>query len=170
MAKLSLITLIASLTLAFLAANVYAGEQMASGMGRAFGANEIIGVHVKNPRGEVLGRITDFVVDSQGMVALVILSHGGFLRMGEKETAIPFRAFSYDQTDKRLILDITTEKLAAAPTFKMSDLSDPKRAEDFYRYFGQQPYWSEGEEFFMGADQPLEESAPGETSMPYTTP
>jgi hypothetical protein len=95
-------------------------------------------------------------VDSQGRVDLVVLSHGGFLRIGEKATAVPFSALRYDQTDKRLILDITKEQLASAPTFKMADLSDQKRAEDIYRYFGQQPYWSEGEELFKRINEPLE--------------
>ncbi len=63
---------------------------MASGMGRAFGANEIIGVHVKNPRGDVLGRIIDLVVDSEGTIALAVLSHGGFLRIHEKRNGYSF--------------------------------------------------------------------------------
>ena len=87
---------------------------------------------------------------------MIVLSHGGFLRIGEKETAVPFSALRYDQTDKRLLLDISKEKLADAPTFNLTDLSDQKRAEDIYRYFGLQPYWSEGEEIFKGIDEPLE--------------
>lgn len=104
----------------------------------------------------MLGRISDLIVDSQGRVDLIVLSHGGFLRIGEKETAVPFSALRYDQTDKRLILDISKEQLASAPAFKMTDLSAQKRAEDIYRYFGQQPYWSEGEELFKGIDETLE--------------
>ena len=48
---------------------------------------------------------------------MIVLSHGGFLRIGEKETAVLFSALRYDQTDKRLLLDIGKEKLAGAPTF-----------------------------------------------------
>ncbi len=41
--------------------------------------NEIIGAHIQNHQGERLGKVTDLIVDSEGRVALVILSHGGFL-------------------------------------------------------------------------------------------
>jgi sporulation protein YlmC with PRC-barrel domain len=159
MAKHILITLVVTLTLGFVAFGVEAAEKTTGGMGIAFGANEIVGVHVKNPQGEVLGRVSDFVVDAEGKASLIILSHGGFLRIGEKETAIPFDALSYDQTATTLILDTTREKLTAAPAFKMSDLSDPRRAEEIYRHFGLQPYWTEGGELFKGLGQPLEEQA-----------
>lgn len=171
MLKFSLMGLMAALSLALLVANVNAAEQMASGgLGRAFGADEIIGVNVKNQQGQVLGRITDLVVDSEGRIALVILSHGGFLRISEKETAIPFSALRYDQSAKHLVLDISREKLAAAPAFKISDLSDQKRAEEVYRYFGQQPYWSEGGELFKGANEPLEEMPAEQQPFPYVSP
>ena len=35
-------------------------------MGRAFATNDIIDVHVKNLQGDVLGRIVDLIVDSEG--------------------------------------------------------------------------------------------------------
>ncbi len=170
MLKFSLTMLMAALSLALIAASANAAEQMAGGLGRAFGANEIIGVHVQNHGGERLGKITDLVVDTEGRIALVILSHGGFLGIHEKETAIPFRSLQYDQAAKQVILDITKEELAAAPTFKMSDLSDQKRAENVYRYFGQQPYWSEGEALFKGANEPLEEVQTVKPPLPYASP
>jgi sporulation protein YlmC with PRC-barrel domain len=142
---------------------------MAGGLGRGFTADEIIGVHVKNHQGEILGRISNLVLDEQGKVALVILSHGGFLRINEKETAIPFSALTYEPADNRLVLDISKEKLAAAPTFKKSEL-DQKRAEYLYRYFGQQPYWSEGGEIFKGVDEPLQEEPMMEPLSPPIGP
>jgi len=172
MMKFRLATLIGALCLALIVTNADSAAQMLSRMGRAFATNDILGVHVENPQGEVLGRISDLIVDSQGRVDLVVLSHGGFLRIGEKDTAVPFNALRYDQTGKRLTLDISKEQLAAAPTFKMTDLSDQKRAEEIYRYFGQQPYWSEGEELFKGIDEPLE-AMPTERqlySYPYDGP
>ncbi len=157
MMKFILAMLIGALGLALVATNADPAEQMPSGMGRAFAVDKIIGVHVKNPQGDVLGRITDLVVDSEGGVALVVLSHGGFLRINEKATAIPFSALQYDPNAKDLILDISKEKLAAAPAFKMSDLSSQRGAEDIYRYFGQAPSWSEEGELFKGVNKPLEE-------------
>ena len=156
MVKIRLTALLAALSLALFVPGANAGEGVAGGLGRAFTAGEIIGVHVKNPQGEMLGRITDLVMDEQGRVALVILSHGGFLHINEKETAIPLNALRYDQPDNRIILAISREKLAAAPAFKR-DALDRERAENLYRYFGQRPYWSEGGEVFKGVDEPLQE-------------
>jgi sporulation protein YlmC with PRC-barrel domain len=170
MGKIGLFGFIVALCLALFVTGANAEEQMVSAMGRAFGANEIMGVHVKNPQGDVLGRISDLVVDSEGRIALAVLSHGGFLRIYEKETAIPFRALKYDPIAKHLILDISKEKLAVAPAFKMSDLSAQGGAEDFYRYFGQQPYWSEEGELFKGIDEPLEGVPAGSAPFPYVSP
>ncbi len=170
MLKFSLTVLMGALSLAFIVASANAAEQMASGMGRAFGANEIIGVYVQNHQGQRLGEITDLIVDSEGRIAFVILSHGGFLGIHEKETAIPFNLLRYDQAAQQVVLDISKEQLAAAPTFKMSDLSGQKRAENVYRYFGQQPYWSEGEALFKGANEPLEEVQTVQPPLPYAAP
>jgi hypothetical protein len=52
-------------------------------------------------------------------------------------------------------LHISKEKLTTAPAFQKSDLSTQREAEDIYRYFGQQPYWSEGG-LFKGVNEPFE--------------
>ena len=178
MEKNSLIGFMLALTLVLTAADAKAADQMVNSLGRAFSANHMIGVDVKSPKGEVLGRITDLVVDSEGRISLVILAHGGFLGFNQKATAIPFSALKYGQTEgltrfdqtEGLILDTSKEKLASAPVFRMSDLLDRKEAEDFYRYFGQQPYWSEGGEPFKGFDEPLEEMPPERSPFPLYGP
>ena len=169
MVKFQLLLLVAALSLTLFAAGANAGEQMAGGPGRAFTVDEMMGVHVKNPQGETLGRISDLVVDDQGRIALVILSHGGFLRINETDTAIPFTALKYDQAGNHLLLDISKEKLAAAPVFNRKDF-DQKRAESLYRYFGQQPYWSDGGDPFKGVDEPLEEEPMMEPMSPPIGP
>ena len=170
MKKSSMMAFVLVFTLAVGLASANATEQMGNNLGRAFGANEIIGVHVRNPQGKVLGRITDLVVDTEGRLALAVVSYGGFLRFNEKQTAVPFSALRYDETAQGLILDTTKEKLAAAPTFKMSDLSVQKVAEDAYRHFGQQPYWSEGEENFKDLDEPLAGMPVAEPGFPFLGP
>ncbi len=170
MRKSRLAACIVALGLVLFVGSAIAEEQEGSGTGRAFTANEIIGVHIQNAQGDVLGRITDLVVDSEGRVALVVLSHGGFLRIHEKETAIPFSALKYDPIAKHLILDISKERLAAAPAFKMSDLAVQREAENIYRYFGQQPYWSEGGELFRGINEPLEGATPPSATFPDVSP
>jgi len=116
------------------------------GWDRPYEISEIMGTHVKNTQGEYLGRIDDLVFDQEGRVSFAILAHGGFMRMGEKLVAIPFTALSFHKEPKHFVLDVTRERLESAPAFSRSTLGDQKWAEDVYRYFGQQPYWTLGGE------------------------
>jgi len=141
---IAVIALALVFSLGFVSANVYAGGGMSKGWHRAYEVGEIVGSHVKTPEGEELGRIHDFVIDSNGRVAFTILAYGGFMGMGEKLVAIPFSALTYDHIQKHLVVDISREKLESAPSFDRSELLNPKWAEDNYKYFGIQPYWTEG--------------------------
>jgi sporulation protein YlmC with PRC-barrel domain len=144
MNKTSLCALIVALSLGLAAANVLAAEPMAPSWGKAYIFDQINRMVVKNPQGEVLGRIQDVVIDSQGHVPFAVINHGGYLGMGGKLVAVPFGALSFDAMGKHLVLNATKEKLDSAPVFKTSNLADQKWAEDTYRFFGQQPYWTEG--------------------------
>lgn len=172
MAKINMIVLATIFSFGLLVANAYAAEQMDMGLGRPYGVSEMVGINVKNPQGDDLGRITDFVIDSQGQVAFAILSHGGFLRIGEKSVAIPFSALTYDRMGRHFVLDISKEKLASAPGFTLRDLYNEKWAGDDYRYFGLQPYWTEGGLVQPGIEAPKEPMKTGEAFPPsgYTTP
>ena len=144
MKKASLFALIVALSLGLAAVNVLAAEPMAQSWGKAYSFDQIRGTLVKNPQGETLGRIQDIVIDSQGHVPFAVLYHGGYLGMGGKLVAVPFSALGFDTMGKYLVLNASKEKLDAAPAFKTSDLADQKWAEGAYRFFGQQPYWTEG--------------------------
>ena len=103
-----------------------------------------IGKDVKNAAGEDLGDVKDFVRDDNGRISLVVLSHGGFMGIGEKKVAVPFSAFSYDQNADHLVLDATKDQLANAPKFADDKkIADRAYAEEVYRHFGQRPYWTE---------------------------
>ena len=57
--------------------------------------DSIKGDKVVNPAGEDLGKIEELMIDLEnGRVAYAVLSFGGFLGMGDKLFAIPWRAFS----------------------------------------------------------------------------
>ena len=103
-----------------------------------------VGKEVKNTEGEHLGTVKDFVSDSQGRVSLAIVSHGGFLGFGEKKVAIPYSALTYDKEKEYFTCAINKDRFANAPEFKNEAmLHDKAFAEGVYRYFGQQPYWTE---------------------------
>ncbi len=92
-------------------------------------------IEVKNHQGEKLGEIVDFIIDFQGRIPFVILSHRG------KMINVPYSALSVEETG--LILDASVEKLSSAPTpGSQEDSIDKTKAEEIYRYFGQSPYWT----------------------------
>ena len=95
-------------------------------------------IEVKNLQGERIGEIEDFIIDSQGRIPFVTLSHGG------KTIIIPYSVFSIEQTGNFFVLDASEEKLASAPVVdEKEDSIDQAKAKEIYRYFGQTPYWTE---------------------------
>lgn len=120
-------------------------------LGKVTKATEITGTEIKNPQGEKLGKVEELAVDIEaGRIVLVIVSSGGFLGIGDKTVAVPPRAFTCDENDKILRLNVDKEKLKAAPAFEMSkwrESFETNRVVESYRYYGQEPY-------FVGVYQP----------------
>lgn len=156
MANIRILLMTMVFALGFLVTNAFADEPMARSLGKPSALSSMVGTHVLNPQGDYLGRVSDFVIDSQGHMTFVVVSHGGFLRIWEKEAAVPYGSFSYDRQKRHFVLDLTREKLNMTPAFTMRDLYNEKWAEDVYRYFGQAPYWTEGELVEKGI-KPMEE-------------
>ncbi len=142
--------------LGVMAVYAYGGDPMGASLGRPSSLISLVGTHVFNFKGMPLGRVTDFVIDSQGHATFVILAHGGFLGFGERETAVPFSSFGYDRQERHFVLDLTKEKLDGAPMYSIRDLYSEKWAKEDYRYFGQAPYWTEGELVEKGITPPKE--------------
>ncbi|MHB8493401.1 MAG: PRC-barrel domain-containing protein [Casimicrobiaceae bacterium] len=108
-------------------------------------ASSIIGTSVVNSKGDSLGDIKEVVIDPRsGKVAYAVVSFGGFLGMGEKLFAIPFSAFKYDLPKNDYVLDVSKERLKAAPGFDANHwpaMSDEKWNRDVYKYYERSPYW-----------------------------
>lgn len=108
-------------------------------------ASSIIGTDVVNTKGDNLGDIKEVVIDPRtGRVAYGVVSFGGFLSMGEKLFAIPFSAFAYDVAKDEYVLDVSKERLKAAPGFDADhwpSMSDEKWNRDVYKYYDRSPYW-----------------------------
>jgi len=109
-----------------------------------YDVNRLIGTQVKNFKGEMLGAINDFVVDQEGRIIFAVLDHDG------KFVAIPFSALSISGSkteELRVVLNADKEKLDGAPEFgRTRVMTDRRWAGDVYRYFGEQPYWTEKSE------------------------
>ncbi|MCH7410593.1 PRC-barrel domain-containing protein [Belliella sp. DSM 111904] len=82
--------------------------------------NEIKNATVENYSGETIGTIDDVMIDGHdGHIAYVALQvNTGFLNMGSKYFAIPWRAFSFKNLEDRLLLlDVDKQKLEDSPGF-----------------------------------------------------
>ena len=110
--------------------------------GKASEVSELVGKGVKNPKGEDLGTIIDVVAGPEERVAFAVLSYWVSTDT-QMRVAIPFSTLSCGE--QNCVLKISKETLDSAPDFVLEDeLVEPKLAEDIYRYFGVQPYWTEG--------------------------
>ena len=108
-------------------------------------ASSVIGTSVVNPTGDNLGDVKEVVIDPRsGKVAYAVISFGGFLGMGEKLFAIPFSALKYNVEKNEYVLDVSKERLKAAPGFDPDHwpaMSDEKWNREIYKYYERSPYW-----------------------------
>lgn len=83
-------------------------------------ASELVGLAVYNPADETLGDVNDIAWTDDGGIEALIVGVGGFLGIGEKQVAVAYSAvdISTDENgNKRLMLNASSDELAAAPTF-----------------------------------------------------
>jgi sporulation protein YlmC with PRC-barrel domain len=144
----NIIVVISILTFGLLVAAVCASESASKGWDRSYQTSEIIGLWVMNHQERYLGRVQDLVVDPDGHVIFAIIGYTRFnwKLIGENSVAVPFNALVYERNAKHpaVMVDISLEKFHSAPRFSKADLMDRQREAEVYRYFGQQPYWTEG--------------------------
>ena len=115
---------------------------MTKGWSRPYGASEIVGTQIKDPQGEVVGKIDDLVFDDEGRISFAILGYGGFLGIGQHLVAVPITSLSYVEEPRHFAFNTTKEDIQSTPLFTKKALDDPGWANGVYRYFGQQPYWN----------------------------
>ncbi len=114
---------------------------------RILSANTLRGTQVRNSEGDDLGKIEEIMLDQpSGKVAYAVLSFGGFMGMGDKLFAIPWKAISLDQENKQAILDVQPDVLDNAPGFDKDhwpDFADPQWGESIHSHYNSTPYWEE---------------------------
>jgi sporulation protein YlmC with PRC-barrel domain len=108
-------------------------------------ASSFEGETVMNAQGETLGEIEEIMLDVRsGRIAYAVLSAGGFLGIGEKYFAVPWRAFTMDTDRKAFILDVDKERLLDAPGFDKEHwpaMADQSWAGQVHSYYGVRAYW-----------------------------
>jgi sporulation protein YlmC with PRC-barrel domain len=112
---------------------------------RVLTASTLTGDRVRNAAGEDLGKVDEIMIDlATGRVAYVVVSFGGFLRMGNKLFAIPWDVFTIDQDEKNFLLNVDKQTLENAPGFDKDnwpDMADPTWGSRIYSHYGVTPYW-----------------------------
>ena len=114
---------------------------------RILSASTLQGTQVRNSEGDDLGKIEEIMLDQpSGKVAYAVLSFGGFMGMGDKLFAIPWKAISLDQENENAILDVQPDVLDNAPGFDKDhwpDFADPQWGESIHSHYNSTPYWEE---------------------------
>ncbi len=121
----------------------YRGDLSAAGS-KIHRASEVIGLNVMTPNNEdTIGEVNDLVFDGEnGTVRYAAVSVGGFLGIGDKIVAIPWKSFESRKDadgNSYLSLDTTKEKLEKAPGFDQDnwpDFGNQQWSTDNDRHFG----------------------------------
>lgn len=115
------------------------------GHSSAIRAKKVLGTHVKNASGEKLGLIEDIVLDKlSNNIMFAVCGFGGFLGMGEKHHAIPWRLLKYDKNQDGYVVNLTEAQLKAAPADTIAELmrGDATAFRDrAYEYYKEPKYW-----------------------------
>jgi hypothetical protein len=93
-------------------------------LARGYRVSEIVGRSVHNDAGEKIGVLDDLIVRPDDRVVFGVVSVGGFLGIGDRLVAIPYRAFIADTDGKLVLAGVTKEDLKNAPAFNYADKKD----------------------------------------------
>jgi sporulation protein YlmC with PRC-barrel domain len=117
---------------------------------RIVSAGSMSGDSVRNLSGDDLGKVQEIMLDvNEGSIAYAVLSFGGFLGMGDKLFAVPWKAMTLVQDEEYFLLDVDKAVLEDAPGFDKDswpDFSDSNWGQGIHDHYGTAPYWKrEGE-------------------------
>jgi sporulation protein YlmC with PRC-barrel domain len=113
------------------------GELLPNQRGRYLTASSLEGDKVVNPAGEHLGEIKEIMLDLEGgKIDYFVIEFGGFLGIGIKYFAIPFRLLKLDAAKKRFIFNRSRQELEKAPGFDMDHWPDTNvHFDEVYSYW-----------------------------------
>ena len=99
-------------------------------------ASQIIDQIVKNGQDEQLGEVDDLIMSRNGKIKKVILSVGGFLGIGDRLVAAPFRSLQIREKGD-IVYNVTKQQLEKHPVFTYK-----REGFDEYYYSPPPPYGS----------------------------
>lgn len=106
---------------------------------RTLSASTLMDEPVVNAQGERIGKIEDYMIElSGGCIEYAVLSFGGFMGIGDKLFAIPWKSMRLDMENHNWILNVSKETLDNAPGFDKNnwpDMSDSMYRDQLSRYW-----------------------------------
>lgn len=79
--------------------------------------SQMIGRHVYNEQDQTIGTINDLMMTRDNRVAVAVISVGGFLGMGSKLVAVPWRQINLGQDGKIILPGASKVSLSNLPSF-----------------------------------------------------
>jgi sporulation protein YlmC with PRC-barrel domain len=82
-------------------------------------ASDVYKADVYDTSENKVGNVTDLMIDSNGNVTAAIIGVGGFLGVGQKDVAIPFKELKVSTRDGKdwLVLNRTKDELKTMPAY-----------------------------------------------------
>jgi sporulation protein YlmC with PRC-barrel domain len=113
------------------------GALLPNQKGRYLTASSLLGDKVVNAAMEHLGEIKDIMLDLEtGKIDYFVIEFGGFLGLGVKYFAIPFRLLKLDAANKRFNFNHSRQMLENAPGFDMDHWPDTNlHFDEVYSYW-----------------------------------
>lgn len=103
-------------------------------------AEQMLGAPVRTPSDEEFGDIDEIVLNlDKDRVAYVLISHGGFLGIGEEWFAMPIEKLRWNAQEQRFTTDVDAESVEVFRGLPKTDLParvSQSELDDFYRSYG----------------------------------
>ncbi len=94
-----------------------------SGHTEAIAASKVCGSDVFNVEGKKIGKVEDVVLAKMSdQIKFAIVGFGGFLGIGEKYHAVPWKSLDYRKSEGGYVVPYSKEQLQAAPYYEKADL------------------------------------------------
>lgn len=106
---------------------------------RLIASNKVEGTPVYSRAGDRLGTIYNFMVDKySGRVDYAVMTHGGFLGLGQRFYPLPWEALDYERRAGGYVVDLSERDLDEAPSFGRDDLPrfDESYGQHVYGWYG----------------------------------
>lgn len=82
-------------------------------------ARSVLGIELRSA-GKTVGRIVDMLARPDGSIAAAVVEYGGFLGIGARKVAIPWRELHLERDGQQLvaITDLTPDQLRTIPEYR----------------------------------------------------